>query len=51
MNKTLADFYLPRVIYRWVDDEQFPRTAHYQQFDRRNECQQYDGLAETMNEN
>jgi hypothetical protein len=43
MNKTLADFYLPRVIHRWVDDEQFPRTAHIRQFDRTDESQQYDG--------
>ncbi len=51
MNKTLADFYLPRVVHRWVDDERFPRTAHIRQFDSADEGQQYDGLAESMNDN
>jgi hypothetical protein len=51
MNKTMADFYLPQVMHHWVDDERFPRTAHIRQFDRADEGQQYDGLAETMNEN
>jgi hypothetical protein len=51
MNKTLADFYLPRGIHRWVNDEQFPRAVHIWQFDRTDEGQQYAGLAETMNEN
>jgi chromosomal replication initiation ATPase DnaA len=50
MNKTLADFHLPRVIHRWVDDKLFPRTAHIKQFDYTDEGQQYDGLAKTVNE-
>jgi hypothetical protein len=51
MNKTLADFYLLRVVHHWVDNEWFPRTAHIRQFDSADEGRQYDGLAETMNDN
>jgi ATP-dependent DNA helicase PIF1 len=51
MNKRLTDFYLPRVIHHWVDDERFPRTAHIRNFNRNEEGQQYEGMAETMNNN
>ncbi len=51
MNKRLTDFYLPRVIHHWVDDERFPRTVHIKNFNRDDEGQQYEGMAETMNNN
>jgi hypothetical protein len=51
MNKQLTDFYLPRVIHHWVNDERFPRTAHIRNFSCDKEGQQYEGMAETMNNN
>jgi hypothetical protein len=51
MNKTLAYFYLLHVIYRWVDDKQFPQMAYNRQLHYTNKGQQYDGLTETMDEN
>jgi hypothetical protein len=51
MNKQLTDFCLPRVIHHWVDDERFPQTAHIRNFNHNEEGQQYEGMAETMNNN
>jgi hypothetical protein len=51
MNKTFADYYQLWVIHHWVDEERFPRTPHIRQLYRTDKGQQYDGLAETLNEN
>jgi hypothetical protein len=51
MNKRQTDFYLPRVIHHWVDYERFPRMAHIRNFNRNEESHQYEGMAETMNNN
>jgi hypothetical protein len=51
MNKCLTDFYLPRVIHPWVDDEQFPRAAHVMNINCNNESQQYKAMAVSMNAN
>jgi hypothetical protein len=51
MNKRLTDFHLEKVIHHWVDDERFPQTAHIRNFNRDKEGQQYEGMAETINNN
>ncbi len=51
MNKRLTDFYLPRVIHPYVNDEQFLMTAHIMNINGKTESQQYEAMAVTMKAN